>query len=124
MYKPNEPQINPQSILSFVFGILTVFSLCLGAAPIPLTGLICFPASFLLSNLAWIFGAVSLRRIRNRNKPSIVMAWMGIVAGGFIFLCMLCVGVVLILLYNFAPSYLPNFVPAIPPFFIQPNHQF
>jgi hypothetical protein len=123
MYKPNEPQINSQSVLSFVFGVLTAFSLCVGAVPIPFTGFICFPASFLFAILALVFGVVSLPRIRNRNRSSRLMSWTGIMIGGFILLCILCVGLALILLYNFAPNYIPDFIPTIPPFFNQPNYQ-
>lgn len=45
----NEEAINPpannHSILSLVFGILTVVSFCTGMVPLPFTGFICFPTS-------------------------------------------------------------------------------
>ena len=80
----NSP-INNQSILSLVFGILTILSFCMGLAPLPFTGFICFPISFLLGILALVFGAISLNRIRSHNESGRAMAWIGIVIGGICF---------------------------------------
>ena len=106
----NSP-INNQSILSLVFGILTILSFCMGLAPLPFTGFICFPTSFLLGILALVFGAISLNRIRSHNESGRAMAWIGIVIGGFVFLCVMCMIVVIALFFIFVPNSVPE-----PPF--------
>jgi Domain of unknown function (DUF4190) len=106
----NSP-INNQSILSLVFGILTILSFCTGLSPFPLTSIICFPTSFLLGILALVFGTISLNRIRRLNESGRPMAWIGILIGGFAFLCMICMIVALVSLLIIAPDSVP-----MPPF--------
>jgi hypothetical protein len=103
--------INNQSILSLVFGVLTILSFCTGLAPFPFTSLICFPISFLLGILALVFGAISLNRIRRHNEAGQPMAWIGIVIGGFVFLCVMCMIVAIASFLIFAPKSIP-----MPPF--------
>jgi len=105
------PPINNHSILSFVFGILTILSFCTGLAPVPLTSFICFPTSFLLGFLSLIFGTISLNQIRKRNETGQPMAWVGIALGGFVFICLLCVIITFALFFIFAPDSVPT-----PPF--------
>jgi hypothetical protein len=102
---------NRHSIISLVLGILTVVTFCGGIIiPIPFTSLICAPASFLMGLLALIYGAISLNRIRKHNEAGSSMAWMGILSGGFIFLCILCMLVAVIALFKFAPNSVPTFL--------------
>jgi len=108
------PPVNNQSILSLVFGILTILSFCTGLIPIPFTGFICFPASFLLGFLALIFGTISLDQIRRQNESGRPMAWIGIMAGGFIFMCMMCMVIAIAALFIFTPNSIP-----MPPFIQQ-----
>ena len=108
---PNSPPLNRHSIISLVLGILTVVLFCGGfIIPIPFTSIICAPVSFLLGSLALIYGAISLKRIRRHNEAGSPLAWMGILRGGFIFLCILCVVVAFISLFLFAPESLPPFL--------------
>ena len=95
---------NKHSIISLVLGILTMLALCGGMVPIPFTGFICFPITFLLGLLALIYGAISLNTIRKSNEAGKVHAWAGILSGGFIFLCMLCMLIAIISLFIFAPD--------------------
>jgi uncharacterized membrane protein len=106
----NSP-VNAQSTLSLVFGILTILSFCGGVAPLPFTGYICFPTSFLLGMLALVFGVISLNRIRRHNESGRPMAWIGIMIGGFVFVCVLCMIIALVSLFIFAPNSVP-----MPPF--------
>ena len=98
------PRTNRHSIISLILGILTVLLFCGGMMPIPFTGFICFPPSFLLGFLALIYGAISLNTIRKNNETGQFHAWAGILSGGFIFLCMLCVIIAFISLFIFAPD--------------------
>jgi uncharacterized membrane protein len=107
---PTSSPTNKHSIISLILGILTVFTLCGGMVPVPFTGFICFPTSFFLGLLALIYGGISLNTIRRKNETGSVMAWMGIVSGGFIFLCMLCMVIAIVSLFVFAPESVPPFL--------------
>jgi hypothetical protein len=96
--------INTQSILSLVFGILTLLFFCTGWLPVPFTGILCFPLSVLLGLLALIFGVISLNRIRKHNHSGRPMAWLGITIGGFVFVCMLCMLILIASYFIFAPD--------------------
>jgi len=98
------PPTNRHSIISLTLGILTILALCGGMVPIPFTGFICFPITFLLGLLALIYGAISLNTIRKNNEGGKPLAWMGILSGGFIFLCMLCMLIAIVSLFIFAPD--------------------
>lgn len=98
------PPTNKHSIISLVLGILTVLLFCGGMAPLPFTSIICFPPSFLLGFLALVYGAISLNKIRKNNETGQFHAWAGILSGGFIFLCMVCVIVAFLSLFIFAPD--------------------
>jgi hypothetical protein len=106
----NSP-INNQSVVSLVFGILTLLSFCTGLSPLPFTGILCFPTSFLLGIFALIFGTISLNRIRRLNESGRPMAWIGIMIGGFVFVCVMCMVIALASLFIFAPNSVP-----MPPF--------
>jgi zinc transporter ZupT len=104
-------QNNQQATLSLIFGLATILSFCVGAMPIPFTGYICFPLSFISGMLALIFGIVALNQIRRRNESGKPMAWVGIVIGGIVFMCLVCMAISLAALFIFAPNYVPT-----PPF--------
>ena len=103
---------NKQSILSLVFGILTIVFFCMGWFPIPFSGLLCFPVSVLFGIFALLFGAISLNQIRKHNHSGHPMAWMGIMIGGFVFVCMLCMVILIASFFIFAPDSFH-----VPPFF-------
>ncbi|MBK8781037.1 MAG: DUF4190 domain-containing protein [Anaerolineales bacterium] len=96
---------NKHSIISLVLGILTIVTFCGGVIiPIPFTSFICAPVSFLMGLLALIYGTISLNRIRKHHEAGSPMAWIGILSGGFIFLCILCMLIAVIALFKFAPG--------------------
>ncbi len=106
------PPLNRHSIISLVLGILTLLFFCVGVfIPIPFTGMICLPPSLVLGILALIYGFVSLRRIRKHNETGHTMAWIGIVIGGMVFLCSLCLVAAVASVMVFAPDFFH-----IPPF--------
>ena len=106
--------INIQSVLSLVFGILTILSFCTGWLPIPFTGILCFPVSLVLGVLALIYGTISLNRIRKHNESCRPLAWIGIMIGGFVFMCVLCMVIALASLFILSPDSIP-----MPPFLDQ-----
>ena len=109
--EPRRSQLNNQSITSLLLGVLTFITFCIGWLPFPFTGLICFPASLLLGILALIFGLISLGRIRRHNESGRPLAWTGIIVGGFVILCMLCMVIALASFLMIAPDSIP-----LPPF--------
>ena len=102
------PQTNRHSIISLTLGILTLLTLCGGMAPIPFTGFVCFPVSFLLGLIALTYGTISLHTIRKTKEAGGFMAWTGVIIGGFVFLCMACIFITFALLFNFAPGSIPT----------------
>jgi len=97
------PPTNKHSIISLILGILTILTFCGGLAPIPFTGFICFPSSFILGVLAIIYGIIALNRTRRDNESGRPMAWIGILVGGIIFLCMLAIVAAFIFFFIFHP---------------------
>ena len=52
---------NRLAVISLVFAVLTVFSLCIGWAPfLPLTGLVCYPAAIFFGAVALVSGLAAL----------------------------------------------------------------
>ena len=103
METPSSP-LNSNSITSLVFGVLTILFLCMGMIPIPFTGFICYPLTFLFGTLALIFGVISLNQIRNRNETGRPMAWIGITVGGFVMLCFVFMVIAIAALFIFSPN--------------------
>ena len=106
--QPSAAPLNRQSILSLVFGILTVMAFCISWLPIPLTGVVCVPLSLLFGVLALVFGVTSLVQIRRQNGSGHHFAWGGILIGGFVFVCSLCMLIALIAVFVFAPGTIPR----------------
>lgn len=81
---------NRNAVISLLSAILTLFSFCIGAAPIPLTSLVCYPSSIFLGLIALVTGTIALRQIRQSNGGGRLMAWAGIGIGGLTILAVLC----------------------------------
>lgn len=69
------------ALFSFAAALLTVISFCIGVAPIPLTGWVCFPLSIFFGSTALITGIKALRSIRKNNQNGRPLALFGIWAG-------------------------------------------
>jgi hypothetical protein len=108
---PTSPTTNRHSVISLILGLLAVFVSCGMFLPIPFTSFICVPASFLLGIFALFYGTISLHRIRKHNEAGTPYAWVGILSGGFIFLCVVCMAIAIISFLTYAPESFP-----MPPF--------
>lgn len=95
---------NKQAIISVILGVITLITFCAGMLPIPFTGFICFPLSFILGLVAIIYGIISLNKIKRNNESGKPMAWTGIVLGGIIFLCFFCTILAFVSLFIFSPD--------------------
>ncbi len=73
---------NRNAIVSLISAILTLVSFCVAVAPIPFTGLFCYPASAGLGLVAFTAGLISLRQIQsnggNGRNFAMVGLWTGI----------------------------------------------
>lgn len=81
---------NRWSVISLFFAFLTLFSFCVGAAPIPLTGWVCFPLALFSGLVALVSGIISLVRIRNSGENGRWMALTGAILGGLTIFATLC----------------------------------
>ena len=99
---------NKHSIISLILGILTMLVFCGSIViPIPLTSFICAPVSALIGLGALIYGFVSLQKIKQNDETGHPMAWTGILIGGFVLLCLLCMIVAIASLFYFSPGTIP-----------------
>ena len=89
----NTPTIstNTNAIISLSSAILTVISFCIGVAPIPFTGFVCYPASVMLGVVALATGLVSLHQIRVNGEKGRTFALFGVWIGGLTMLIGLCI---------------------------------
>ena len=81
---------NRWSVVSLFFAFLTLFSFCVGVAPIPLTGWVCFPSAILCGLAALICGLIGLQHIRNSGENGRWMALTGAILGGLTIFATLC----------------------------------
>lgn len=90
---------NRNAIISLSSAILMMISFCVGIAPIPLTGLVCYPVSAVLGIAALSTGLVSLRQIRASGEKGRTLALFGAWVGGLAMLASLCVIILGVLLF-------------------------
>lgn len=83
--------INTNAMLSLSSAILTMISFCVGLAPIPFSGLVCYPASAALGIAAMASGLAALRQIRASGEKGRVFALFGAWVGGLTILAGLCI---------------------------------
>jgi len=106
---PSSAPTNRLSLVSFLSAILTIISFCIGAAPIPLTAWICYPAALLLGLTALVTGFTSLRQIRLSGEKGRASALLGIGIGGLTILAVICLTTLSFLLIYFGADYLKAF---------------
>ena len=90
--------VNRNAAISIVAAFLTLLSVCIAVAPIPLTGYVCYPAATVLGLVALITGITSLGQIRERNENGRSYAMIGIWVGGLAMagsLCAIGIGIAL-----------------------------
>jgi hypothetical protein len=81
---------NRLAMASFSAAVLTLLSFCIGAAPIPLTGWVCYPVAILLGAAALLTGFRALRQLRSSGEKGRVLAVLGMWMGGLTILAVLC----------------------------------
>ncbi len=108
--QPNEVRTNRNAIISLAAAALAVLSFCGGAAPIPLTGYVCFPSSAVLGLIALGTGLISLRQIRSNGENGRTFALIGSIVGGLAGIAILCAVIAGILLLPEIASFARHFL--------------
>jgi hypothetical protein len=96
---PQLARINRSAAISIGAAVLTVVAFCVGAAPIPLTGFVCFPTAAILGLAAVVAGLFARQQIRSSAERGSRLALAGVGIGGIATiaaLCMLGSGIVLL----------------------------
>ena len=73
---------NSRALLSLLLAVLALIFFCVGAAPLPLTALFCYPATVLLGVGALWSGITALREIRRTAEQGGLLAKIGVWIGG------------------------------------------
>ena len=84
------PTTNRLAIISLSSALLTLFSFCVGVAPIPLTGWVCFPLALLFGLVSLVSGIMALSHIRVNGENGRWMAFTGVILGGLIIIATPC----------------------------------
>jgi mannitol-specific phosphotransferase system IIBC component len=108
MSNPNPVNpLNRRALISFIFGLLAIISFCIGFAPfLPLTSIICYPASILFCIVAVSMGLTALQQIRWNAEGGRMLALIGAWMGGLSFIAVLCMVALGIMLW----PYLVDFI--------------
>ncbi|HEY5984153.1 MAG TPA: DUF4190 domain-containing protein [Anaerolineales bacterium] len=92
--------INQSAIISLAAGSLTWIAFCVGVAPVPFTGFVCFPGAALLSVVALIWGLKSLREIKSSDQRGRGLAIAGSVMGGSAILAEICLSIITVVFWS------------------------
>jgi ribose/xylose/arabinose/galactoside ABC-type transport system permease subunit len=106
---------NRLSLISFLSAFLTVFSFCIGFAPIPMTAWVCYPAAVLLGIVALVTGFSSLRQVRASGEKGRAIALIGIWTGALSILAVICATTLTVLALYYGLDYLKTYWPQFKP---------
>jgi hypothetical protein len=73
---------NRNAVISLIAAILPSISLWTAVAPVPFTGLLCYPAAAPLGLVALITGLNALRHMRSIGENGRMLATIGVGVGG------------------------------------------
>ena len=102
---PPQP-INRRAIISLALATLGLLSFCIGAAPLPVTALVCYPASLLFGVAALWNGTIAIQQMRKQNEKGRVPALIGIWIGALTILFVLCAVTLVALLWPHVSEFL------------------
>lgn len=103
--QPKSPT-NRRAVLSLLFAVLTILSFCVGAAPIPLTAVVCYPIAALLGMASLWMGATALREVRQNGERGRRVALVSLWIGGLVLLAILCFTTITIYLFPYFIDFL------------------
>ena len=104
---------NRLAVYSLAAAFLTVFSFCIGVAPIPMTAPVCYPAAVLLGIVALVTGFRALRQMRASGESGRWLALIGIWIGGLSILAVICATTVTFAIFYYGADYLQTIWPQI-----------
>lgn len=102
------PNTNRTAILSFIFALLAFLSFCIGALPLPISALFCYPVSMLLSLGALWTGTKALRQIRESGEDGRVLALIGVWAGAIGLALVACAVIAAVIFWPYLAEFLQN----------------
>jgi hypothetical protein len=110
MIEPSRPipPLNRSAVVSLVAAVLTLFSLCIAVAPIPLTGYVCYPAAAVFGLIALVSGIAALVQIRTTREEGRTHALIGVWVGAMALLASACAIGVGILLFPHVVALFPR----------------
>jgi hypothetical protein len=111
MFEPTPlPPFNRKAIIAFVAALFALISLCLGVAPIPFLGLVCYPSALLLGIVAVVLGLWAQSEIRMNGEGGRTLALISVWSGGFTLLAIVCFVTIGVLLIPRIYDYLSQFL--------------
>jgi len=99
---------NRGALISLLLAILALLSFCIGAAPLPITALFCYPASALLGIGALWMGVKALGQIRQNGEDGHTLAKIGIWVGGLTLFFVICAVTIAITLWPYIIECIQN----------------
>ncbi len=114
MFEPT-PSTNRTALASLLAALLTVFSFCIGVAPIPMTAVVCYPTAVLTGLAAIVTGTRALRQVRSSGEKGRGFALAGIWVGGLTLLAVACATTLTLLLFFYGAETLQTLLPALKP---------
>ena len=106
---------NRLAILSFSAAFFTLGSFCVGLAPIPLTGWVCYPVAVVLGSAALLSGFRALRQVRASGEKGRALALIGMWTGILTILAVLCFTTLSFALVVYGADYLQRIWPQLRP---------
>lgn len=112
---PSTAPTNRLALYSLFAAGLTIFSFCIGFAPIPLSSIPCYPMAVVLSIVALVYGSRALNQIRLTGEKGRGLALLGIWTGIFTILAVVCFTTLTILVMVYGLDYLHVSWPQLQP---------
>ena len=100
--------INRQALLSLLFAILALFTFCIGAMPLPMTDLFCYPTTVIFGIGALWMGVTALFQIRKSAENGGMLAKIGIWIGSLTILFVICAITMLIIFFPYLLEFLKS----------------
>jgi hypothetical protein len=98
--------VNRYAIISLISAVLALLSFCIGAAPLPLTALVCYPASILLGIAALRAGFVSIHQMQTSDESGQSLAKIGIWVGSLTIIFIMCAIVLVVVLWPYFSEFI------------------
>ena len=100
--------INRHAVISIGLAFLAMLSFCIGAAPLPLTALFCYPVSIFLGIGALWTGLIATHRIRQNDESGHTLAKISIGIGSLTILLVIIALVLAVVLWPYLIDFIQD----------------